>query len=54
MTNLENAHEGKASFLELATIALAIALAVGHIWMNTFGNVSTLIQNGFHLSLIHI
>ena len=48
MTNLENANERKASFLELATIALAIALAVGHIWMNTFGNVSTLIQNGFH------
>jgi len=48
MTTLENANEGKASFLELATIALAIALAVGHIWMNTFGNVSTLTQNGFH------
>ena len=48
MMNPEKPDEGKASFLELATIALAIALAVGHIWMNTFGNVSTLIQNGFH------
>lgn len=48
MTKLENPNEGRTSFLELATIALAITLAVSHIWMNTFGNVSTLIQNGFH------
>ncbi|MEP3629915.1 MAG: TRAP transporter fused permease subunit [Hyphomicrobiales bacterium] len=48
MTELDKSAEGKASFLEMATITLAIALAVGHIWMNTFGNVSTLIQNGFH------
>ena len=48
MTNLENPTEGKTTFLEMATISLAIALSVGHIWMNTFGNVSTLIQNGFH------
>ena len=48
MTNLENATESKTTFLEMATISLAIALSVGHIWMNTFGNVSTLIQNGFH------
>ncbi|MEP3232788.1 MAG: TRAP transporter fused permease subunit [Hyphomicrobiales bacterium] len=48
MTELDKSAEGKASFLEMATITLAIALAIGHIWMNTFGNVSTLIQNGFH------
>ena len=48
MTNLEKPTEGKTTFLEMATISLAIALSVGHIWMNTFGNVSTLIQNGFH------
>ena len=47
-TEPETPNEGKAGFLAHATVILAIALAVGHIWMNTFGNVSTLIQNGFH------
>lgn len=48
MTQLENPHGKRVNPLEAVTIILAVALSVGHIWMNTFGNVSTLIQNGFH------
>ena len=39
-----------ATALAWATTALAISLSVGHIWMNTFGNVSTLLQNGIHFA----
>lgn len=39
--------KGKTPLGWIITI-LAITLSVSHIWMNTFGNVSTLMQNGFH------
>jgi TRAP transporter 4TM/12TM fusion protein len=29
---------------------LGVALSIGHIWMNIFGNVSTLLQNGIHFA----
>ena len=29
---------------------LGVSLAIGHIWMNIFGNVSTLLQNGIHFA----
>lgn len=48
MTNPENPQGKKPSVVEFATIVLAVSLSAGHIWMNTFGNVSTLIQNGIH------
>ena len=36
--------------IAVATSILAIALSVGHLWMNTIGNVSTLWQNGIHFA----
>ncbi|MEL6920140.1 MAG: TRAP transporter fused permease subunit [Pseudomonadota bacterium] len=34
--------------ISLAILGLAVVISVTHIWMNSFGNVSTLFQNGFH------
>nr|WP_306269467.1 TRAP transporter fused permease subunit [Pararhizobium sp. IMCC3301] len=34
--------------LQWAISGLAVALSVSHLWMNSFGNVSTLWQNGIH------
>lgn len=48
MTQLENPQPEKTSTLERTIVVLAITLSISHIWMNTFGNVSTLIQNGLH------
>ncbi len=36
--------------MAVATSVLAIALSASHLWMNTFGNVSTLWQNGIHFA----
>ncbi len=37
-------------FLTWISAGLGVSLAVGHIWMNIFGNVSTLLQNGIHFA----
>jgi len=39
-----------AAPLKLATTLLAVGLSLGHLWMNSFGNVSTLWQNGIHFA----
>jgi TRAP transporter 4TM/12TM fusion protein len=36
--------------LALIALVLAVFISVVHIWMNSFGNVSTLAQNGFHFA----
>ncbi len=36
--------------LGLVTLIVAVVISLAHIWMNTFGNVSTLAQNGFHFA----
>ncbi len=36
--------------LKWVITVLAVALSAGHLWMNTFGNVSTLLQNGIHFA----
>ncbi|MEO1703236.1 MAG: TRAP transporter fused permease subunit [Pseudomonadota bacterium] len=36
--------------VELVILILGVIIAVTHIWMNSFGNVSTLFQNGFHFA----
>lgn len=36
--------------IAVATSVLAIALSASHLWMNSFGNVSTLWQNGIHFA----
>ncbi|MEO0920945.1 MAG: hypothetical protein AAFX98_09665, partial [Pseudomonadota bacterium] len=36
--------------MELVILILGVIIAVTHIWMNSFGNVSTLFQNGFHFA----
>lgn len=36
--------------IELVILFLGVIIAVAHIWMNSFGNVSTLFQNGFHFA----
>jgi len=35
---------------EWLVLGLAIGISIVHIWMNSFGNVSTLFQNGFHFA----
>ena len=34
----------------LVVLVLAVIISLTHIWMNTFGNVSNLFQNGFHFA----
>ncbi|MEL6436274.1 MAG: TRAP transporter fused permease subunit [Pseudomonadota bacterium] len=34
--------------LPLAILFIAVIISATHVWMNSFGNVSTLFQNGFH------
>jgi len=36
--------------LDLVILVVAVGISLFHIWMNTFGNVSTLFQNGFHFA----
>ncbi|WP_199223223.1 TRAP transporter permease [Oricola cellulosilytica] len=36
--------------LALVTLVIAVVISLAHIWMNSFGNVSTLAQNGFHFA----
>jgi TRAP transporter 4TM/12TM fusion protein len=36
--------------LDLVILVVAVGISLTHIWMNTFGNVSTLFQNGFHFA----
>ncbi|MEO0544074.1 MAG: TRAP transporter fused permease subunit [Pseudomonadota bacterium] len=36
--------------MQLVILILGVIIAVTHIWMNSFGNVSTLFQNGFHFA----
>jgi TRAP transporter 4TM/12TM fusion protein len=32
----------------VAILVIAVVISLAHIWMNTIGNVSTIVQNGFH------
>lgn len=34
--------------IPIAITVLAVTISIAHIWMNTLGNVSTIIQNGIH------
>jgi TRAP transporter 4TM/12TM fusion protein len=40
----------KRSGVALVALLVAVAISAVHIWMNSFGNVSTLTQNGFHFA----
>ncbi len=46
----EQADYHDPQFLTWISAGLGVALAIGHIWMNIFGNVSTLLQNGIHFA----
>lgn len=48
MTKINNPKPEKTSPLERIIVVLAIVLSLSSIWMNTFANVSTLLQNGLH------
>ena len=48
MTKVNNPKSEKTSPLERIIVVLAIVLSLSSIWMNTFANVSTLLQNGLH------
>lgn len=45
----EQPADGNTALKWMITV-LAVALSAGHLWMNTFGNVSTLLQNGIHFA----
>jgi len=36
--------------LSLVALVLAVAISIAHIWMNSFGRVDTLVQNGIHFA----
>ncbi|WP_421857976.1 TRAP transporter permease [Oricola sp.] len=36
--------------IALVALLLAVFISATHVWMNSFGNVSTLFQNGFHFA----
>ena len=36
--------------MELVILVFGVVIAITHIWMNSFGNVSTLFQTGFHFA----
>jgi TRAP transporter 4TM/12TM fusion protein len=42
--------QGSEKILYWVSSILGVSLAIGHIWMNIFGNVSTLLQNGIHFA----
>ena len=46
----ETSRQGPEKILWWVSAALGVSLALGHIWMNIFGNVSTLLQNGIHFA----
>lgn len=39
-----------ATSVKWSATILAVGLSIGHLWMNSFGNVSTLWQNGIHFA----
>ncbi len=43
-----NTEQDNSGALYWSSIFLGVSLAIAHIWMNIFGNVSTLLQNGIH------
>lgn len=50
MTQLDVSDAKRPTVLAIITSTLAVIISAAHIWMNTFGNVSTLTQNGFHFA----
>ncbi len=46
----ETSERGEHTILYRVSALLGVSLAIGHIWMNIFGNVSTLLQNGIHFA----
>jgi TRAP transporter 4TM/12TM fusion protein len=43
-------HGLKRTGLAWVTLVVAVVISLAHIWMNSFGNVATLTQNGFHFA----